>query len=206
MWFERHLIEVKPRAFTVDGSSYGLVQVADIRGFFVKQTVVLTSDTQPSLQVEIKRFDSPTSFYVGKKGENIDARVDVSAYKVSENAAIAAPRQPRPGITLEHIDRASYEEEPILAKRVIQVDDRGEHYGVGNPMPVKVITTSPVPVQVVNDVNSGLAPPQFDHVIIDKNSRGEPITYTFFLDSVQVGVIDVIYDPINLSISYKRTS
>jgi hypothetical protein len=194
MWFERHLIEVKPRAFTVDGSSYGLVHVGDVRGFFVKQTVILTSDTQPPLQVEIKRFESTTSFYVGKKGENIDARIDVSAYKVVDNASVSAPKQSRPGITLEHIDRASYEEEPILAKRVIAVDETGEHYGKDNPVPVEVVSTAK------------LAPTDFDEVTITRDAFEDPVSYNFFKNSILVGVIEVTYDPARSAIRYKRTS
>jgi hypothetical protein len=194
MWFERHLIEVKPRAFIVDGSSYGLVQVEDVRGFFVKQIVILTSDTQPPLQVEIKRFESSTSFYVGKKGENIDARINVSAYKILDNAAVSAPKQPRPGITLEHINRASYEEEPILAKRVIAVDDTGEHYSKDNP----------IPVEIVNAV--GLAPADFDEVTIIRDASEDPLSYNFFKNSLPVGVIEVTYDAAKSAIKYKRTS
>lgn len=137
MFIEKKLRAVSPQLLTANGSQYGLVQVASIRGFFAKQQIVLKSSTQPNITLEVKRFESLTSFYVGLKG-HIDNRADVSAYIVADGATIEAALQDRPGIIEEQISRASHVEEPILAKRVIAVDDTGEYYSTSNPFPVRL--------------------------------------------------------------------
>jgi hypothetical protein len=140
MFIEKKLKHVDPRLLTVNGSSNGLVQVADARGFFVKQKVYLTSSTQPPLLVEVKRFNGLNSFYVGPLPPDgqIQKRTNISAYLVADGAAIQAEEQDRPGIKLDDIDRAVYAEEPIVAIRTIGVDPDGEYYTVDNPLPVQL--------------------------------------------------------------------
>lgn len=140
MFVERKRLGVLPRALTSDGSANGLVQVADITGFYVKQKVSIKSNTQPSQLFEIKRFDSLTSFYVGPLPPQggIEKRSNISAYLVADGAVISAEEQDRPGIKPDEHERAVYAEEPIVAKRTIQVDQFGRYYTVDNPMPVQL--------------------------------------------------------------------
>jgi hypothetical protein len=137
MFIEKKRKSVSPRLFTANGTADGLVTVADARDFFVKQKVHIKSNTLPNpKQLEIKRFVTNNSFKVGPIGDNIRAITDISAYLVADSATISADEQDRPGIKPDEIQRATYAEEPIVAKRVIMVDEFGNYYNSTNPLPI----------------------------------------------------------------------
>lgn len=139
MFIEKKRQKVLPRLLTADGTAHGLVTVTNTRGFFVKQKISIRSNTQPPVTLEIKRFDSLFSFYVGPLPENkgkISDRSDISAYTVADGATIEAGEQDRPGIKQDEHQRAVYVEEPVVAKRVISVDEDGDYYNEDNPLPV----------------------------------------------------------------------
>jgi hypothetical protein len=72
---------------------------------------------------------------LGPENKGINTRSDVSAYTTALNATVEASEQNRPSIPPADYERAVYEEEPIVAKRVIGVDRYGELYSEDNPMP-----------------------------------------------------------------------
>jgi hypothetical protein len=145
MFIEKKLKAVPPRLLTANGAPTGLVTVADTRGFFVKQKISLSSNTQAPLQLEIKRFVSINSFFVGPPG-GIGQRQNVSMYLVADGATIEASEQDRPGVPDADRDRATYVEEPIVARRVIAVDEYGRYYNNENPLP----TTATLNVDELN--------------------------------------------------------
>lgn len=193
MFVEKKRLGVSPRPLTVDGSVHGLVHVSDARGFYVKQKVYLKSATQPDLLVEIKRFNSLTSFYVGPLPPDgkIKDRTDVSAYTVADGASIGASEQDRPGIKEDEHERAVYMEEPVVAKRTILVDELGALYGKDNPIPV----SAPA---------AGMAPGSFDEVNIVRDFDDNPIQYEFKLNGTIVGKIDVSYNVSSSAVKYKK--
>jgi hypothetical protein len=136
MFIEKKRKSVSPRLFTANGNGNGLVTVADASDFFVKQKVQIKSNTQPVKEFEIKRFVSNNSFKVGPVGASISTYSDLSQYLVADSATISAPEQDRPGIKPDEIRRATYAEEPIVAKRVIMVDEFGNYYNSNNPLPI----------------------------------------------------------------------
>jgi hypothetical protein len=136
MFIEKKRKGISPRLFTANGNGNGLVTVADASDFFVKQRVQIESNTQPAKEFEIKRFVSNNSFKVGPVGANISTYADLSQYLVADNAKISAPEQDRPGIKPDEIKRAVYAEEPIVANRVIMVDEFGNYYNSSNPLPI----------------------------------------------------------------------
>jgi hypothetical protein len=130
-----------PRAFVADGTANGLITLADARGVKVKQKIAIKSAAEPEpLLVEVKRFFTANSFYVGLPGENINRRLDLSAYLVSDSATAEAAAQARPNIPQFEHERAVYEEEPTLAKRVVGVDELGRFWGPSNPLPVAPVS------------------------------------------------------------------
>lgn len=135
MAIERLLAKVSAVPFTSDGGVDGLISLPSTRGFKVKARVVLSANTLPNLDLEVKRVISSTQLRVGPKGD-ILARQDVSAYTTALNASIEQPEQNRPGIPTEQHERAVFEEEPTLAKRVIGVDEFGDFWTEDNPFPV----------------------------------------------------------------------
>lgn len=137
MAVERRIKAVGPLALTLNGGANGLVTVSDTKGFRVKSQVVLQGTGLPNLTLEIKRVLSKTQFYVGEKG-NILQREDISQYTLAASSTVHQPEQDRPGVPIDQHERAVYEEEPVLAKRVILVDEYGEFYDTANPLKVQL--------------------------------------------------------------------
>jgi len=137
---ERSWPAVGPVAFIAQGTARGRITIASTAGFRVKMEVILTHPTLPSVTVEIKRVLSASHLILGPTDKGIDAYTDVSAYNT--DTTIASTAQRRPNIPLQELERASYEEEPVVAKRVIQVDELG--------MPLRTTATNTGNSLVVN--------------------------------------------------------
>lgn len=137
MFIEKKRKGVAQRLFTSNGNANGVITVSDPTDLFVKQEIILKSNTQAPQAVEIKRFITNNSFYVGPKGP-ISARSNLSLYTVADAASFSAPEQDRPGIKPEEINRATYMEEPITAVRTFSVDENGNPYTLQNPLPVRI--------------------------------------------------------------------
>jgi hypothetical protein len=134
---EKRWAAVPPQAFTSDGTADGKITVANSVLFKVKQIVILASSANASRDdLEVKRITDKNTIYIGPKGGNIDARVDLSGYLVADGAFIAANEQLRSKVPEQDVERNTYEEEPAVARRVIGVDQLGNPWNETNPMPV----------------------------------------------------------------------
>ena len=118
-----------------NGTINGILTVASSKYFKVKAKVVLRSNTQPTISLEVKSVPNKTTIIVGPCGD-ILARTDVSMYTVADNASVKQDAQKRPAIAQGDIDRFTFSEEPTVARRVVQVDEFGDIYGSDNPLPV----------------------------------------------------------------------
>lgn len=137
--FEKRLAAVAPQSFTANGTTTGVIKVADASLFVVKQCVYLTADTLPNLdRIEVKAVLDATTIVVGPITGNINSVTDISAYTTGLNAAIAANEQKRPSIPLEEFTRAVYAEEPAVAIRTLSVDKLGNPISATNPLPVSI--------------------------------------------------------------------
>lgn len=132
---EKKLLRRDALAFSADGTTTGIISVDGACNFKVKQCVTIQSATQPPRNLEIKRFIDGSSFYVGEVGQPISQRSDVSAYTLADAAFIFAQEQNRPSVPEQEIERITYEEEPVIARRVVIVDDCGEIITQDNPLP-----------------------------------------------------------------------
>jgi hypothetical protein len=157
MAIEKKWEEVPQQLFTADGTVNGIITVASVAGYFVKQMISIQSLTQPPQRLQIKRVLSPTKIKVGPSDKSIKTETDVSLYLVSEGSVIYAAEQERTHIPTEEHERAVYAEEPIVAKRVISVDEFGRYWNYNNPFPVSIEESSnPIPTNEkisVVDVN-----------------------------------------------------
>lgn len=123
-------------AFTANGTSTGVITVADVAGFYVGQAVQITSDAQPTLHAKIRRVNGTTQLIVASSVAN-GLATDVSAFLVADAAEITAFEQLKPKIPKVDQDQASYESEPINARRVVPVDVYGNITGTrDNPLVV----------------------------------------------------------------------
>lgn len=133
---EKLWLQVDPVALTADGGQYGEIQIDDTSIFKVKQRVTLKADATTNADLEVKRIVSSTLLWVGPRGGPIKAYSDVTAFTIANNASIQAPEQPRSSISQEELNRAMYEEEPIMAQRVILVGSDGATASSSSPLPV----------------------------------------------------------------------
>jgi hypothetical protein len=123
---EKRFKAVSPQSLTLDGNIYGLISVVNTRLFKVKQVVHIQNPGQPIVKAEVKRIESKTKMFVGPVTGSIDNRIDTSSFTVALGAFIYAEEQQRPKIAEQEVERNTYEEEPVVARRVILVDTYGD--------------------------------------------------------------------------------
>lgn len=145
MAIEKRWARIPPILFAVDGTVDGLVTVTSTSRLRVKQEAVLKATGEPALPVEIKRVLSKTQLIVGPRNSKITEVIDVSAYTTAKASTIEVPEQPRPSIPDKEYERASYEEEPVVAKRVYLIDETGEPWDENNPFPVLATVSDNAP-------------------------------------------------------------
>lgn len=150
MAFEKRFAAVPTQIFTANGGANGSVSIADTSLFKVKQQVVITATGQQNLELEVKKVLSPTSMIVGPITGSINTFTDISAYTTAASANIFANEQKRPTIIDHEFERAVYEEEPAVAKRVILVDQFGNKYDDDNPLPTSATFTGSISVGQVD--------------------------------------------------------
>lgn len=156
--------------FTANGTSNGLIQVANTAGFYVNAKVRIVSNTQPSKLLEIKRVDGTTQIWVGAVGAGILDRADLSAYLVADNATITLYEQQATRLAYADIQALTYAHEPILAKRVIMVDKYGRYYDEDNPLPISASISGDVYVDL--DALTPPNQPNPDNVLIVGSEDG----------------------------------
>ena len=177
-------------SFISDGTLRGTFQVGSTVGFYVGQLINLSSTIQPEIQLKIKRIDSDGTIHVGSLDKGILDRTPIAQFLVADSSVAIANEQVKSKVPKVDQDAASYESEPINARRVLPIDNTGNSYGKNNPIPVSGTFTS---------TSSGLAPSNFDDIKIIRNINGDPTRYQFFLLGVSVGNIDVFYDSFGAS-------
>lgn len=169
MAIERWWPAVSPQLFTADGGAYGLIQVADTRGFKVKALVIITATGQPDLQAQVKRVISDTQMLVGIIGKPLTSYIDISAYTTALGAFIYANEQEKAKVVQEDREYATYDQEPTVAWRNVLVDELGRYYGSANPLPVSATV---------------IVPPLSVRRLTDKDNDGTPDDLA---DAIQVG-------------------
>lgn len=153
---------VPPQAFTANGGAIGQVQVADTAGFRVKALVTISAPGLPSINLQVKRVVNNTDLFVGDPAKPINNHaVDLSAYTVAGSAQITQFEQDKTKLRPDDMDQATYETDPIVAWRTLNVDQYGNPYSAQNPMPFAFDGTIKVgDVEVVGPTGNVLKPNQ----------------------------------------------
>lgn len=138
MAFERKMATVPPQLFVANGGAFGLVTLADVAGFKVKQSAYLKNTAGTLLAVQIKRVISPTQLIVGLIDNKLSnwKPLDITSWTVASGAALGAEEQDKNNIPEMDHYRSIYEADPTVADRVIQVDQYGNFYDDDNPFPI----------------------------------------------------------------------
>jgi hypothetical protein len=141
---ERKWDGIPETSFTADGQENGTITVEDTAYFKVKMYVIVKSDAYQPVRYQIQRVLSRTEMILGltpqeytekkKKDPKTVRTVDVTRFTVADNATIEAPEQARPNIPHEDYERAVYEEEPVMAKRIVPVNEYGQINSPDNPL------------------------------------------------------------------------
>jgi hypothetical protein len=159
--YEKRFKTIAPQAFTSSGTVDGKLTVIKACLFRVGQHVIIEAIAQPPLLVQIKRIETDgITVYVGPCRTNIQTRTDISAYTVIGNATIRMDEQNRTSVPEQEIERLTYEEEPVVARRSILVDCLGRPYATDNPVPIQgsvSVTINGVTAGVVLNVPAPLA-------------------------------------------------
>lgn len=165
MALERRWTGILPTLFIANGSAYGIVTIADTAGYRVKGKAVISATGLPALEVQIQRVLSSTQMVVGPVGSVPQPNnfTNIGLYTVALAASIAFPEQDKNKIRPDDIEQATYEADPIVARRVVPVDEYGNFYNDQNPLPtafdgtvnigdVSILDpTSKVPLHINND-------------------------------------------------------
>ncbi|HLD91716.1 MAG TPA: hypothetical protein VI911_12015 [Patescibacteria group bacterium] len=175
MAFEKTWLQVGPQVFIVDGNANGTVIISSTSGFKVKQTVKITAIGETTLTLEVKRVLSPTTLLVGPRDKDFNTRTDLTNYTLAKFSSISAEEQRKSTPVLNDREAAIYEQEPTVAKRVIQVDEWGRFYNNNNP-----ISVNPVVDNSISESYTGLIISNITVVNISHTS-GNNIRF-FFLE------------------------
>ena len=133
---EKHWTPIGPIPITAPGTTSGILTLQTTFELHVKMIVALTDPSLPPKKVEIKRVNSHTQIEVGEPDAPIGSRSDVSMYGATSFLYFSGSK--RQTIPIQEINRAVYEEEPIVAIRTIPIDPFGDYYTVENPVPVQL--------------------------------------------------------------------
>jgi hypothetical protein len=137
---EKWLAAVPKQFLSSDGKASGEINVSQsaLRFFKVKQEVLVGSSSVAPIELEVKRVYFPNIIYLGPKKSSIDTFSDLSSLLAADSAYIEAQEQPRSKVPEEQIERLTYEEEPVVARRSFLVDKTGRSYETDNPFPVQL--------------------------------------------------------------------
>jgi len=136
MAFEKKMAEVPPQPLLQDGAVDGVVKVPDTAFFKVKQEVTISGSTIPKLNLEVKRVLDEHTMILGPRRTSITDYTNLTLYTTDNGSVIFAPEQKRNLIPEQEVPVVTYEEEPTVAQRVIQVDKYGRRYDKENRIPV----------------------------------------------------------------------
>lgn len=136
---ENHKIlkKINERKILKDGTSNGEI-FCDVTDFRVGQTVTLKSNTQKE-----------QSFVIDKIYEDrLKFTISMEKFKVVDNAVIFASSQQRPNFSTTDVERVTYEEAPVVARRVYQVDEFGNYI---NSVDSQILSQEPLTIFKYNE-------------------------------------------------------
>lgn len=126
MAFENKWDAIPARILIADGGIQGQISLESTRGLYSGHKVILKATGQDGKQVEVLRVLNETDLIVN---------VSVVEYTLAGNATLEALEQPKATNSKQESENAVYAREPIVAKRVIPVDELGNYYNDDNPLP-----------------------------------------------------------------------
>jgi len=125
MAIEKTWEAIPPRQFAANGTKGGEIPLVDARGIRVGMKVMLQSVALPTpKEFKVKRVRG-NSVFVGPTDKSIEQRSDVSGYLLADVSFLFVNEQQKSNVPKDDQDQASWEHEPVNARRVHVVDDHG---------------------------------------------------------------------------------
>lgn len=109
---------IEPRLLLRDGTASGEIY-CDVSGLRVGQQVLLKSNNVPTQAFKIEKIYS----------DHIKINSSVIQFLVADNTIIFSNSQDRPPFNTTDVERATYEEAPVVARRSFNVDEFGNPVG-----------------------------------------------------------------------------
>lgn len=132
-------IERREQLLTANGSIDGRVTVDDSEGFFVGQKATLSSNTISSQQFTIFKVVGPNYIYLTASSDVVDSSpANLQAYLVADGAKITQNEAQKFLVQLDEVEQYTHENAPVLAKRVVIVDEYGNKINKDNPLAVDI--------------------------------------------------------------------
>ena len=169
---EKRLYRVPAVSFIADGTSLGELFIPDSSIFTVGHIVSIKSNAQPFRRLKVKRIPNANIVILGEETTPIHQHSDISAYLVADMAYIEAEEQNRPPIPQQEIERHTYDEEPVVARRVTLVDKLGNKYDGANRLPVEAtVTIGSIGTPIIYNPTAILANTEYSQIIPDNTGR-----------------------------------
>lgn len=192
MALEKKLRSIPPQAFTSNGTFAGKLTVADSTIFRVEQQVLLRATGEQPLPLAVKDIPDLVTIIVGPANMPLSAVADISLYTTAKSATIEADRQVRPSVIDQDIQRATYEEAPVDARRTYPVDKIGKRYDDSNPFPVA--SQNSLIKKLYDELN-----------VASMNDCGDPTLIEVKYQTQLVATINIQYDADNNLTNVKYT-
>lgn len=138
MALEKRWADVGPVPFIANGGQFGQIEILSTAGLFVKQKVIIKSNTQQVLNLEIKQIIDANNLIVGPVSPDIKAVTNMTAFTTLDVSVLIAKEQTKVPVGPEKIFQAVYEHEPTVAIRSFLVDRYGAGFSIDNPIPVQL--------------------------------------------------------------------
>jgi hypothetical protein len=135
MALEKKWLKVDPKPFTADGGENGYVYLSNVKGFRIRQRVLLKATGLPNIEADIINV-YPDRLIIGHYEEK--RPVDISAYTVALSATVEASEQDKQFVSQKDLISFVHEREGINAIRVFNVDEEGKPYNETNPLFVRL--------------------------------------------------------------------
>lgn len=168
---ERQYSLIGPLLFTSDGENGGLITLESTRGLKVNNKVVVSANGLPTIAGDLKILEviDKHVLRVGFGGNK--PIVNLAPYTVSGGASITRPAQDRAKVPEDDQNRATYEQEPTLARRAILVDEWGDPYNEVNKIHVDVDQVDNESLAQINISNLIVSNDNFYPILISASAK-----------------------------------
>lgn len=144
---------ITAKLLTSNGTSGGVVTIADTSIFQEQQVVKIAGTAKPTITVQIQRINSATQMIVGPINSAPPTVTNISTYTVAAASNISADEQQKRVRGGDSVIISQFQPGPAVAQRNLIVDPLGVPISSTNPLPTST-TISGQPIHTIVDSGS----------------------------------------------------